>query len=148
MSTVPAFGSRRFFVDSGAYRAVTDGRETHHSAAIAIADQLVARHWRGFTTNFVVAEAHALVLSRHGRAVAAQALHLIDTSTETTIVRASLADERRAREIIHRYADKNFSLTDAISFAVMERLRIGYAFTFNRHFAQYGFAVLTADDHA
>ena len=28
------------------------------------------------------------------------------------------------------------------SFAVMERLRIGEAFTFDRHFAQYGFVML------
>ncbi len=28
----------------------------------------------------------------------------------------------------------------------MERLRIGTAFTFDRHFAQYGFAVLGPDE--
>lgn len=28
----------------------------------------------------------------------------------------------------------------------MERLRIGHAFTFDRHFAQYGFAVLGPTD--
>jgi len=36
------------------------------------------------------------------------------------------------------------SLTDAASFAVMERLRLPAAFTFDRHFAQYGFTVLVA----
>ena len=49
----------------------------------------------------------------------------------------------RAREIIRQYEDKSFSLTDATSFAVMERLRISYAFTFDRNFAQYGFTILT-----
>jgi predicted nucleic acid-binding protein len=33
-------------------------------------------------------------------------------------------------------------LTDAISFAVMERPGIGHAFAFDRHFAQYGVALL------
>jgi predicted nucleic acid-binding protein len=46
--------------------------------------------------------------------------------------------------IIYQYDDKDFSLTDATSFAVMERLRVPAAFTFDRHFAQYGFTVLTA----
>jgi predicted nucleic acid-binding protein len=56
----------------------------------------------------------------------------------------SLRDERRAREIIAQYDDKDFTLTDATSFAVMERLGITYAFTFDHHFTQYGFIALTA----
>jgi len=61
------------------------------------------------------------------------------------VVRARAADEVRARHIIYQYDDKAFSMTDAISFAVMERLHITRAFTFDRHFAQYGFTVLTPD---
>ena len=48
----------------------------------------------------------------------------------------------RGQQIIFQYSDKDFSLTDATSFAVMERLRIGTAFSYDRHFAQYGFALL------
>jgi predicted nucleic acid-binding protein len=40
--------------------------------------------------------------------------------------------------------DKDFTLTDATSFAVMERLGITYAFTFDHPFTQYGFIALTA----
>lgn len=43
------------------------------------------------------------------------------------------------------YTDKDFSFADAISFVVMERLGITRAFTFDRHFEQYGFTVLTPD---
>jgi predicted nucleic acid-binding protein len=55
------------------------------------------------------------------------------------------ADVERAKAIIYQYDDRDFSLTDATSFAVMERLRIPTAFTFDRHFAQYGFTVLMAN---
>ena len=41
-----------------------------------------------------------------------------------------------------RYRDKDFSLCDAIAFAVMERLHAKLAFTFDRHFRQYGFDAL------
>jgi predicted nucleic acid-binding protein len=54
----------------------------------------------------------------------------------------SAADERKARDLIARYDDKAFSLTDATSFAVMERLGIDHAFTFDRNFMQYGLATL------
>ena len=69
----------------------------------------------------------------------------IDRSA-ATIVRVKWADEQRAREIIFSQTDKNYTLTDATSFAVMERFGIGSAFTFDRHFAQYGFAVLGPEE--
>lgn len=88
-----------------------------------------------------MAESHALLLTRRNRAVALDFLDAVDESG-TIIVRVSSADERRARDILHRFADKHFSFTDATSFAVMERLRMTAAFTFDRNFAQFGFVVL------
>lgn len=38
--------------------------------------------------------------------------------------------------------DKDFSFTDALSFAVMERLRIRTAFSLDRHFAQFGWTLV------
>jgi predicted nucleic acid-binding protein len=60
------------------------------------------------------------------------------------VVRAEATDEAAARSIIYRYADKDFSLTDAISFAIMARLGLSQAFTFDKHFEQYGWRVLHA----
>jgi uncharacterized protein len=50
-----------------------------------------------------------------------------------------------AREIIVQCTDKDFSLTDAISFAVMERPGIPQALVFDRHFAQNDILVLTSE---
>jgi predicted nucleic acid-binding protein len=50
-------------------------------------------------------------------------------------------DELRAKTILLRYADKDFSYVDATSFAVMERLGLQTAFAFDEHFMQYGFTV-------
>jgi uncharacterized protein len=108
--------------------------------------QLVAERVRQITTNFVLAELHALLLTRLDRHVAARVLAEMDASQATTIVRVSARDERRAREIIARYTDKAFSPTDATSFAVMERLRIRQAFILDQNFAQDGWTVLLAVD--
>jgi predicted nucleic acid-binding protein len=132
---------RRVLLDTSAYFILTNRRDASHTAAVAARDRLIAERWHLFTTNFILAETHALLLSRVGRAVAARVLAEIDRSA-TTIIRASAADERRARDIIVQYDDKDFYLTDAISFAVMERLRIDVAFSFDRNFAQYGWQVL------
>ena len=85
------------------------------------------------------------MLARRNRDDAVRVLRQIDHSS-TIFVRAEEADERRASDIIDQYDDKDFSLTDAISFAIMERFRIAHAFTFDRHVAQFGFAVLGGDN--
>lgn len=92
------------------------------------------------TTNFILAKTHALLLTRVGREAAARVLFEIDRSPLTTTVRVTEVDEARAREVIVNFTDKPFSLTDALSFVVMERLGIHGALTHDRNFAQYGFA--------
>lgn len=97
--------------------------------------------WWLFTSNFVIAETHALFMVRLGHRRATNFLRNV-APTSATLVRVSARDESRAQEIIFQYEDKSFSYTDATSFSVMERLRIGTALTLDEHFAQYGFAIL------
>lgn len=133
---------RRIFVDSLACLALLDRDDEHHEEAIAILRSLAAQRYRQLTTNVLVIEAHALILSTLGIEVGQAFLRGLEES-HTTVVRVRASDEERVRDIVYRYTDKYFSLADAISFTIMERLHITRAFTFDRHFAQYGFAVLT-----
>lgn len=142
-STIPA-RNRRAFIDTSAFYALADARDDNHNAARAIQDLLTTERWRLLTTNFVLAETHALTLSRLGRNVAAQVLRQIDLSP-TMVVRATQADEQEARAILSTYDDKNFSLADAISFAIMKRMDINVAFTFDHNFTQYGLTALTPE---
>jgi len=142
MSSPRPLPRRAAFTDTGAYFALGVTRDANHAAARTIGEQLTAERWRLYTTNFILAETHALYLNRVGRADALRALERIEGS-DTTIVRVTPADERRARAIIEQYDDKDFTLTDATSFAVVERLRLSHAFTFDRNFSQYGVTVLT-----
>ncbi|HET9016730.1 MAG TPA: PIN domain-containing protein [Thermomicrobiaceae bacterium] len=141
MSGVSGSG-RRVFVDTSAYFAAVNTRDADHADVSALLRALVAERLRLITTNFVLAEVHALLLNRVSRAVALSALRAIEASDLTTIVRVAQRDEQRARTILAQYDDKDFSLTDATSFAVMERLGIARAFTLDRNFAQYGWDVI------
>jgi uncharacterized protein len=135
---------RRVFVDSSAYLALLDRNDEHHQRAQATLAALADGRYRQFTTNVLIIEAHALMLAELGIAPASAFLRAVDDS-HTVVVRVRAADEMRAKALLFQYADKDFSFTDAISFVVMERLDIRFAFTFDRHFSQYGFAVATAD---
>jgi predicted nucleic acid-binding protein len=143
MRTRPAFQARRTFVDASAYFALLDHDDSNHAQARTISHRLIAEGWRLFTTSFILAETHALLLNRLGQEIATRFLRDMEHSP-TTLVWVTSADVERAKAIIYQYDDKDFSLTDAASFAVMERLRVPSAFTFDRHFSQYGFTVLTA----
>ena len=52
------------------------------------------------------------------------------------MVHVTRRDEARAVALLRAQADKSYSLCDALSFVVMERLRIGDAIAFDRHFRQ------------
>jgi predicted nucleic acid-binding protein len=140
----PSARERHVFVDSSAYLALLAQDDEHHEEAIGLLDSLAARHYRQLTTKILLVEAHALILSTLGIKEGQAFLREMEES-HTTVIRVRASDEERAREIIYRYGDKDFSLADAISFVVMERLQITHAFTFDRHFAQYGFTVLTPE---
>jgi predicted nucleic acid-binding protein len=132
---------RALFVDTSALYAVVDPRDQWHGGAGVILLRLARERWHFVTTNYVVAETHALVLTRLGRRTAWTTLNDIDSSS-MSIIRVTQEDEIAARRILRRYDDKEFSLTDATSFAVMERLGLTEAFAFDRHFVQYGFSTI------
>jgi predicted nucleic acid-binding protein len=140
----PRPSHRSAFIGSSAFYALSDRDDANHQAVVAIVGALQRSRWSLATSTYVVAEQHALHLSRPGRAVALQALAAIDRS-DIQIVRAGPIDDRAARQILVRYIDKEWSFTDASSFAIMDRLGIHHAFTFDRDFEQYGFSVLTPD---
>ena len=120
--------------DSSAVVALLDADDARHADACTVAERLVADGAPGFMTNFIEAETHALLLRKLGRGAALQWL----LARQLPIVRSSPADEERARAILVRHADKDWSLCDAVSFAVMDARRVTTAFSFDRHFRQYG----------
>jgi predicted nucleic acid-binding protein len=129
------------FVDTSAYVALAVLSDQNRARATSIARGVARQRADLYTTNFVVAETHAFVLARAGRVAARRMLERIDRGSGL-IVRVEPDDELNARSILDRYDDKDFSLVDAMSFAVMDRLGIRRAFAFDRHFSQYGFQLV------
>lgn len=126
-------GRSPLFVDSSAFYALLDRSDSNHRRAYVLLRNTARRRRQLVTTNFIVAEAHALILSRLGRNLAARWL----LTLTARVVRVAEEDEARAREIIAAYHDKDFSYCDAASFAVMERLGLPQALAFDIHFRQY-----------
>jgi predicted nucleic acid-binding protein len=120
--------------DSSAILALLDADDADHAAAAAVARQVAAEKRPSFITNYIEAEAHALLLRKLGRAIAREWL----LTGGLAVVRALPQEEQHAKALLARYADKDWTLCDAISFAVLDARRVRRAFTFDHHFRQYG----------
>ena len=128
---------RRVFVDTSGFYAALNRKDASHPDARRLFRQAQKERWFLFTTNFVVAETHALILARIGRDPAWHFLRSV-YGGRSNVVRAEEGDEKQARKIVEMYQDKDFSYCDAVSFAVMERLGITEVIAFDEHFRQYG----------
>ena len=126
------------FVDSSGFYALSNVNDPYHGAAAALIVAGAADRLRLCTTNFVLAETHALFLSRRGRTTAFDFVQRV-LGGATVVERVTPADEAAALAILERYVDKDFSYTDATSFAVMARLNLRVALTSDRHFSQFGY---------
>jgi predicted nucleic acid-binding protein len=126
--------SREVLWDSSAILALLDADDSDHERAVRAARKIATEHRPSFITNYIEAETHALLLRKLGRAVALAWL----LQGGLPVIRALPREEDRAKEILSRHTDKDWSLCDAISFALIESREIRAAFSFDKHFRQYG----------
>jgi uncharacterized protein len=128
----------RVFVDSSAFLSLEDPDErTHQKVRQALVD-VVEAGARLLTTNFVFDETYTLILTRLGRARAIAWGTSFLAGSLVQLLRVGEDHEVRAWEIILSLEDKEFSYTDAVSFAVAESLGIQQVLSLDRHFRQVG----------
>jgi predicted nucleic acid-binding protein len=80
-----------------------------------------------------------LARARDGRRAAIAFLDAVERSGSAITVESIRAeDEAKAFSLVRAHSDKSYSLCDALSFVVMERLGIAETVAFDRHFREYG----------
>jgi predicted nucleic acid-binding protein len=122
---------KRLFVDTGAWYALIDKNDPDHKEAASFMENSKIPL---LTTNFVFDETITLLRSRLGWNVAKEFGLKLKDSRFVSLISVRDEDEEMAWEIFLKYKDKDFSYTDCTSFAVMKRLRMDTAFTFDSHF--------------
>jgi uncharacterized protein len=120
--------------DSSAILALLDADDADHGTAAAVAHRIAAEGRPSFITNYIEVEAHALLLRKLGRTIAREWL----LSGGLPVLRVLPHEEERAKAILTGHVDKDWSLCDTISFAVLESRRVRTAFSFDHHFRQHG----------
>lgn len=125
-------------IDTSSLFALFDNSDQYHQKAANCLHQLANLHLPLWVSNFTIAESHRRILQSFGPRRAFQFLQLFDNG-DVTVERALVIDEEQAKTYLSKYDDQDISLNDAISFAIMKRLGIGKAFSFDIHFRLVGF---------
>lgn len=133
---------RGLFVDTSAWYPLADGAHSDHQALVEALRVRVRKGVTVVTSNLVVAESHGLLLRRVGREIALAFLEAVRRSPNRIEHVTPEREDVAVDEWIRRFADQNFSLADATSFALMSELGIEEALTLDRHFATAGFVMV------
>lgn len=125
----------KIFVDTSAFIAMRTQDDKNHASSIRCLKKIEDEKIFLCTTNFVLDEVYTFFCRHHDRAI--EMHDLITNNAIISFHRVSAEDEAKALSILKRFPDKTFSYTDATSFAVMDRLGLKMAFSYDKHFSQY-----------
>ena len=130
------------FLDASGLIAMISDRDARHSEAKAVWRRLVRGGEPLLTTTFVLLECGNGMSRRRYRTQAVRLRQLLITSPQIDVVRPSVVQEAEAWERFGRRRDKEWGITDCVSFVVMEERGCREAFTGDHHFRQAGFTPL------
>ena len=127
------------FADTFYFLALLNRRDPSHQRAIAASR---SPGLRIATTEFVLLELADALCKPHQRHDVLSVCNLMATDPSCRLVRASSELLARGKKLYQERADKEWPLTDCISFVVMQDEGIQEALTADRHFEQAGFKPL------
>lgn len=127
------------FIDTGAWIAIADSNDPYSSEAGQLYTDFIVKREQLVTSDLVLVETYNILLRTIGNKPSINLSNKLKEISFLKVVSVTQHDWDRAWKIIEKYSDKDFSFTDCTSLALMERLKIKSAFTFDYHFTQYGF---------
>jgi uncharacterized protein len=131
----------RVFVDSSAWVALNDLTDQHHAVAVEKLARIRSEKVELVTSDYILDETLTLIRMRTFHQAAIVFGELLMSSGVAGMV--TISDEVRSAAFVlfKKYDDKDLSFTDCTSFALMKRLKVQTAFTFDGHFQQVGFMI-------
>jgi predicted nucleic acid-binding protein len=127
------------FADASYYVALLSPRDQYHEVAVRVSGELRRPI---VVTEFVLIEVSNALAQVESRARAAGLWAHLNNDPSVTVVPASTKLIGEGLTLFAQRSDKNWSLTDCISFVVMQERGLTEALTADHHFEQAGFAAL------
>jgi uncharacterized protein len=133
---------KQYFVDTGFLIALAAPRDQLHGRAVLISQQLRDEEASLLTTRAVLLELGAALSGLRHRVTAAGMLRAIEADPAVEIIALSDTMYSDALELFAQHQDKEWSLTDCLSFVVMRARGLTEALSADHHFEQIGFGAL------
>ncbi len=130
------------FLDTSYAIALSSPPDQHHARAVALAEKIEAQQQRFVTTRAVMLEIGNALAKQRYRAAAIRLLDALERDPAVEIVRLSEALYARAMRLYRERLDKEWGLTDCVSFVVMQERGLTEALTTDDHFRQAGYRAL------
>lgn len=120
--------------------------DAYHDRALALMQQVFAERPQLVTTRSVLLEIGDRLGKARNRPKAVQALMALESDPLVQIVPLSDALYDHAFQLFQARPDKEWGMTDCVSFVVMRELRMTSALTADRHFEEAGFRALLREE--
>ncbi len=129
-------------MDTSGLIALSDEKDRNHAKAKGYLKEQVQKGARFVLGKNILAEYIDGVTKRIGKEKAIEELDSILNSKLLVIESPSEVEWNKAINYFRKYDDKQIDLTDCLSFTIMERLGLKFAFTFDNDFKVHGFEVI------
>lgn len=129
------------FIDTSAFLAISNEKDAYHREAVEFLQTIMdaKKFTRIITSDYVIDETVTRIRFAVGHGAALGWIKNIKASTVLEILRVDEEIFNLGIELFEKYSDKSLSFTDCTSFALMEKKKIEWAFTFDGDFEKTGF---------
>jgi len=127
------------FLDTSGLVAVVNTDDQWHARARSVWQQLLASDSTLLTTSLVLVELGDGLSRVRQRPLAIELHNRLRNSPRIEVVQVTPEMEERGWRLFEERADKEWGVTDCVSFAIMSDGGIRQAFTTDHHFEQAGF---------
>ena len=135
--------SSKIFIDTHFVIALINERDSHHQRAVKLSEQY--QGWSFVTTDAILLEV-GNALGRYFRQSAIETIDYFLKTENAELVHLTPQLFEQAFTLYQRYQDKDWGMTDCVSFVVMREQNITMALTFDQHFVQAGFLAMMSEE--
>ena len=130
------------FLDTAYAIALSSSRDEHHEKALFLADQLEADGTKLITTRAIMLEIGNALSKQAHRQAAVELLESLEQDVSVEIIPLTEELYNQAFDLYRQRPDKEWGITDCISFIVMSERNLQEALTTDKHFHQAGYKAL------
>lgn len=132
----------KFFLDTAFAIALVSPKDIFHEKAVTLSRQLRQSNTQLITTRAILIEIGNSLAKENTRKAAIEIIESIEADDTITTVPVTEEIYKDAFDLFRSRLDKEWGLTDCISFVVMRQFEIGEALASDHHFQQAGFTTM------